>query len=87
MARKRSLIETVNDPLKNISQIAHTRHRRVENFMVNLMAGLLAYTFQPKNQPCTFLTGRPGSCLPSFNSEFRILYIHCFPITPPRIAI
>lgn len=48
LARKRSLIETINDQLKNISQIAHTRHRSVTNFLVNLMAGLLAYTFQPK---------------------------------------
>jgi DDE family transposase len=48
LLRKRSLIETVNDPLKNISQIAHSRHRRVTNFFVNLVAGLIAYTYQPK---------------------------------------
>lgn len=49
MLRKRSLIETVNDQLKNISQIVHSRHRSVKNFMVNLLAGLIAYTFQEKN--------------------------------------
>jgi hypothetical protein len=27
LLRKRALIETVNDQLKNISQIDHTRHR------------------------------------------------------------
>jgi hypothetical protein len=48
LLRKRVLIETVNDQLKNISQIAHTRHRSVDNFLVNLLAGLLAYTYQPK---------------------------------------
>jgi hypothetical protein len=48
MLRKRSLIETVNDQLKNISQIVHSRHRSVKNFMVNLLAGLIAYTFQEK---------------------------------------
>jgi hypothetical protein len=48
MLRKRSLIETVNDQLKNISQIVHSRHRSVKNFMVNLVAGLIAYTFQDK---------------------------------------
>jgi len=48
LLRKRSLIETVNDQLKNISQIEHTRHRSKENFMVNLIAGLIAYTHQPK---------------------------------------
>ena len=48
MLRKRSLIETVNDQLKNISQISHSRHRSVLNFMVNVIAGLIAYTFQSK---------------------------------------
>jgi len=48
LARKRCIIETINDQLKNISQIAHTRHRSATNFLVNMMAGLLAYTFQPK---------------------------------------
>jgi Transposase DDE domain len=48
LLRKRSLIETVNDQLKNISQIEHSRHRCVANFLVNLMAGLIAYTYQEK---------------------------------------
>ena len=48
MLRKRSLIETVIDQLKNISQIEHTRHRSPINFLVNLFAGLIAYTHQPK---------------------------------------
>lgn len=48
MLRKRSLIETINDQLKNISQIEHSRHRSVAGFMVNLVAGLIAYTYQPK---------------------------------------
>lgn len=48
LLRKRARIETVNDPLKNISQIEHTRHRSVANFMVNLVAGLVAYTHLPK---------------------------------------
>ena len=47
LLRKRVLIETVNDPLKNISQIAHTRHRSVTGFMVNLVAGLVAYSYRP----------------------------------------
>ena len=46
--RKRFIIETINDQLKNLSQIEHSRHRSVHNFAVNLIAGLLAYTFQPK---------------------------------------
>ena len=47
LLRKRALIETINDQLKNISQIEHTRHRSVANFMVNLLAALIAYTHQP----------------------------------------
>lgn len=47
LLRKRSLIETVNDQLKNISQIEHSRHRSVWNFLVNLLAGLIAYTYLP----------------------------------------
>jgi hypothetical protein len=46
--RKRSVIETVNDQLKPISQIEHSRHRSVPNFLVNLVAGLIAYPYQPK---------------------------------------
>jgi len=48
LLRKRALIETVNDQLKNISQIEHTRHRSVENFLVNLLSGIAAYTHQAK---------------------------------------
>jgi hypothetical protein len=48
LLRKRSLIETVNDQLKNIAQVEHTRHRSVMNFAVNLVAGLISYTRQPK---------------------------------------
>jgi hypothetical protein len=30
------------------SKVEHTRHRSVLNFMVNLVAGLISYTRQPK---------------------------------------
>lgn len=48
MLRKRAVIESVNDQLKNISQIEHTRHRSPVNFMVNLLAGIAAYTLKDK---------------------------------------
>ena len=48
MLRKRAVIESVNDQLKNISQIEHTRHRCIENFCVNIVAGLIAYSEQEK---------------------------------------
>ena len=48
LLRKRALSETVNDQLKNICQIEHTRHRSVANFVVNLLAALIAYAYQEK---------------------------------------
>ena len=48
LLRKRAIIETINDELKNIAQIEHSRHRSVPNFTVNLLAGLAAYSFFPK---------------------------------------
>jgi hypothetical protein len=39
-----TMIETVNDQRRNITQVEHTRHRSVLNFMVNLLAGLISYT-------------------------------------------
>lgn len=48
LLRKRSIIETIFDQLKNISQIEHTRHRSFWNFLVNVIAGLTAYTWREK---------------------------------------
>lgn len=48
LLRKRAVIETVIDQLKNISQIEHSRHRSPMNFLVNLLCGLIAYCHQPK---------------------------------------
>lgn len=48
LLRKRAVIESVNDQLKNISQIEHTRHRSVWNFMANIIGALCAYALQPK---------------------------------------
>jgi Transposase DDE domain len=61
LLRKRSIIESVIDQLKNISQIEHTRHRSPVNFFVNLLAGLVAYTFQEKKPS---LNLRVGKALP-----------------------
>jgi hypothetical protein len=48
MLRKRAIIECVNDELKNICKLQHTRHRSVNNFLMNTMAVLCAYHFFPK---------------------------------------
>lgn len=48
LLRKRAIIESVVDQLKNISQIEHTRHRSPINCFINILAGLIAYCHQPK---------------------------------------
>jgi hypothetical protein len=48
LLRKRALIETINDKLKNIAQIEHSRHSSFDNFLVNLLSGIAAYCFFPK---------------------------------------
>ena len=48
LLRKRAIIESIIDQLKNISQIEHSRHRSPTNFVAHLIAGLLAYSFQDK---------------------------------------
>ena len=59
LLRKRALIESINDELKNMCQIEHTRHRSPINFLVNLFSGLVAYTFFPRKpsirgfEPCS----------------------------------
>lgn len=48
LLRKRALIETVNDQLKNISNIKHSRHHSLWNFLGNLASGLIAYSWKKK---------------------------------------
>ena len=48
LLRKRAVIESVNDFLKNICQVEHNRHRSVVNFLVNVLAALSAYSFLPR---------------------------------------
>jgi len=54
MLRKRSVIETVNDELKNICQVEHSRHRSFTNFIANIVAGLIAYSFLPKKPSISY---------------------------------
>jgi hypothetical protein len=48
LLRKRSLIETVNDQLKNTFDLEHSRHRSLTNYMINVVATLVAYSYQEK---------------------------------------
>lgn len=57
MLRGRSIIETINDQLKNTQQIEHSRHRSPDNFMANLLSGLIAYQLQPKKPALHFTKG------------------------------
>lgn len=56
LLRKRSVIETINDQLKNICQAEHSRHRSFDNFITNLVASLIAYSFQEKKPAIKFET-------------------------------
>jgi hypothetical protein len=47
LLRKRSVIETVNDELKNICQVEHSRHRSLENFITIMISGIIAYFLFP----------------------------------------
>ena len=48
LLRKRAIIETVNDELKNIAQVEHSRHRSFDNFIVNILGAIAAYCMFPK---------------------------------------
>ncbi len=58
LRRKRAMVETIFDQLKNSSQIEHSRPRRPSNFLVNLLCGLIAYCHQPK-KPALHLPACP----------------------------
>lgn len=51
LLRKRAIIETINDELKNIAQVEHSRHRSFENYIVNMLGAIASYCFFPK-KPC-----------------------------------
>ncbi len=51
LLRKRAIIETINDELKNIAQVELSRHRTFDNFIVNTLGALAAYRWFPK-EPC-----------------------------------
>ena len=50
MLKKRFIIETINDQLKNISYVEHTRHRSINGFMITMLGGLIAYCLK-ENKP------------------------------------
>lgn len=47
LLRKRAVVETVNDMLKNYFEVEHSRHRSIVGFMNNILSSLVAYTYYP----------------------------------------
>ena len=48
LLRRRAIIESIIDQLKNVCQIEHSRHRAISGFLWNLLAALIAYCHLPK---------------------------------------
>lgn len=75
LLRKRSLIETVHDQLKNISQLEHTRHRSIVGFMVNALCALIAYSWLPK-KPSLNLRQHHGTAFLVVGADQRSFLSH-----------
>lgn len=54
LLRKRSIIETVFDQLKNMFELEHTRHRSVKNALIHFMAVLVSYSLKNKKPHIKF---------------------------------
>ena len=65
LLRKRAVIESVNDELKNIAQLEHSRHRSFNNFIVNAVSAIAAYCFFPK---------KPAISLEYFSDNQLVLF-------------
>jgi len=76
LTRKRAIIETVNNELKNIAQVEHSRHRSFDNFMVNLLGALAAYCFFPK-KPCIACDRTVDNQLTLFLNSSNSRYFMC----------
>jgi len=63
LLRKRSVIETINDELKNICSIEHSRHRSFGNFITNLLSAMIAYSFFPKKPAIKYEVVNPGQLM------------------------
>ena len=48
LLRKRAIVESVIDQLKNACQVEHSRHRSPVNYFADAIAGLVAYTYRDK---------------------------------------
>jgi hypothetical protein len=76
MLRKRSLIETSNANLKNVSQIEHARHRSLSGFMVHVVGALIAYTSQPQKPSLGLWHGASGLPAVVGLSRIQVTLLH-----------
>lgn len=73
LLRKRSVIETVNDELKNMCQVEHTRHRSISGFLLNIMGAIAAYSFFPKKPSIKYQVQETNpKLLQQFTSQFSL---------------
>lgn len=74
LLRKRALIETVNDELKNIAQIEHSRHRSFNNFIANALSAIAAYCFLKRSLPLMSILSRTGNlcCFKLFRTHVNL---------------
>jgi Transposase DDE domain len=75
MLRKRAIIESVMDQLKNISRIEHSRHRSVANCFVNLLGGLIAYTGARRSRRSTSVSKSSCNCRHWFSEFLRRTHV------------
>lgn len=74
LLRKRAIIESVNDFLKNVCQIEHSRYQSVSGFFVKVISGLAAYSFCP----ISLLSASLGKTLLFFRLDFRRTHVNLF---------
>ena len=67
LLRKRSVIETINDELKNVAQLVHSRHRSVLNFAMNVLSAMAAYSFFEKKPEVNL-----DFCIEQHNSQLSL---------------
>ena len=84
LLRKRAIIETVNDELKNIAQVEHSGYRCFDNFIVNLLGAIAAYCLFPK-KPCINVQRTIDTQLALF--RIRRTHVNLLRFTLPNLLV